>query len=88
MTSKVAAIIVAAGRGYRAGGEMPKQYREIAGEPVIRPTLAPSWSSAIDAVQPVIHPNDEAISRVTADLAHAAAGFRRGHAAGVGARRS
>ncbi len=40
MTSRVAAVVVAAGRGYRAGGEMPKQYREIAGEPVIRPTLA------------------------------------------------
>ena len=60
MTSRVAAVIVAAGRGYRAGGEMPKQYREIAGEPVIRPTLAAFLGHAeIDAVQPVIHPDDE-----------------------------
>ena len=35
MPGKVAAVIVAAGRGYRAGGDMPKQYRELAGEPVV-----------------------------------------------------
>ena len=40
MTGTVAAIVVAAGRGERAGGDVPKQYREIAGEPMIRPTLA------------------------------------------------
>ncbi len=70
MTSRVAAVIVAAGRGYRAGGEMPKQYREIAGEPVIRPTLAAFLGHAeIDAVQPVIHPDDEQTFRaVTGDL--------------------
>ncbi len=62
MTTKVVAIVVAAGRGYRAGGEMPKQYREVAGEPVIRPTLAAFLGHAeIDAVQPVIHPDDREI---------------------------
>ena len=30
-----AALIVAAGRGKRAGGEVPKQWRKIAGQPVI-----------------------------------------------------
>jgi 2-C-methyl-D-erythritol 4-phosphate cytidylyltransferase len=34
-----AAIIVAAGRGTRAGGGVPKQWREIAGKPVARWTL-------------------------------------------------
>ena len=70
MTAKVAAIVVAAGRGYRAGGKMPKQYREVAGEPVIRPTLAAFLGHAeIDAVQPVIHPDDREIFLVaTADL--------------------
>ena len=29
MTTKVAAVIVAGGRGVRAGGEVPKQYRHI-----------------------------------------------------------
>jgi 2-C-methyl-D-erythritol 4-phosphate cytidylyltransferase/2-C-methyl-D-erythritol 2,4-cyclodiphosphate synthase len=64
MTPRVAAIVVAAGRGLRAGGDVPKQYRAIAGEPVIRPSLARFASHpAIDAVQPVIHPNDEAMFR-------------------------
>jgi 2-C-methyl-D-erythritol 4-phosphate cytidylyltransferase / 2-C-methyl-D-erythritol 2,4-cyclodiphosphate synthase len=66
MSSKVAAIIVAAGRGYRAGGEMPKQYRELAGEPVIRPTLAAFLGHAeIDEVQPVIHADDREIFLAT-----------------------
>ena len=33
-------MVVAAGRGLRAGGDLPKQYRHILGEPVIRPSLA------------------------------------------------
>src|SRR5271154_1977240 len=70
MTSKVAAVVVAAGRGQRAGGEMPKQYRQIAGEPVIRPALlAFLGHSQIGAVQPVIHAHDEqAFRAVTAGL--------------------
>jgi 2-C-methyl-D-erythritol 4-phosphate cytidylyltransferase / 2-C-methyl-D-erythritol 2,4-cyclodiphosphate synthase len=71
MTAKVAAVIVAAGRGHRAGGEMPKQYRDIAGEPVIRPTLTAFLEHpAIAAVQPVIHPDDAAL------FAAAAAGLK------------
>lgn len=34
-----ALILVAAGRGIRAGGEIPKQYREIAGNPLLTWTL-------------------------------------------------
>ncbi|MAL08959.1 MAG: bifunctional 2-C-methyl-D-erythritol 4-phosphate cytidylyltransferase/2-C-methyl-D-erythritol 2,4-cyclodiphosphate synthase [Maricaulis sp.] len=34
-----AAIIVAAGKGIRAGGGVPKQYRPIAGQPVLRHTI-------------------------------------------------
>jgi 2-C-methyl-D-erythritol 4-phosphate cytidylyltransferase/2-C-methyl-D-erythritol 2,4-cyclodiphosphate synthase len=64
MAAKVAAVVVAAGRGYRAGGDMPKQYRDIAGEPVIRPTLTAFLGHPlIDAVQPVIHPDDESAFR-------------------------
>jgi 2-C-methyl-D-erythritol 4-phosphate cytidylyltransferase/2-C-methyl-D-erythritol 2,4-cyclodiphosphate synthase len=64
MTPKVGAIVVAAGRGLRAGGDIPKQYRTIAGEPVIRPSLMRFASHrAIDAVLPVIHPDDEAMFR-------------------------
>jgi len=59
MASAVAAVVVAAGRGLRAGGEIPKQYRAIADVPVIRPSLARFTGHAeIGAVQPVIHPDD------------------------------
>jgi 2-C-methyl-D-erythritol 4-phosphate cytidylyltransferase/2-C-methyl-D-erythritol 2,4-cyclodiphosphate synthase len=64
----VAAVIVAAGRGQRAGGDIPKQYRSLAGTPAIRSTLcAFSCHPAIDLVQAVIHPHDK-------DLFHAASG--------------
>ena len=55
MGPSVAAVVVAAGRGVRAGGSLPKQYRELAGEPVIRSSLALfSWHGQIGAVQAVI----------------------------------
>ena len=64
MTGTVAAVVVAAGRGERAGGDVPKQYRDIAGEPMIRPTLRAFLDHAqIDLVQPVIHSGDEGIYR-------------------------
>ncbi len=37
---KTAAIIVAAGRGVRAGGDIPKQWQHIVGRPVVDHTLA------------------------------------------------
>jgi 2-C-methyl-D-erythritol 4-phosphate cytidylyltransferase / 2-C-methyl-D-erythritol 2,4-cyclodiphosphate synthase len=59
MGPSVAAVIVAAGRGLRAGGSLPKQYRELAGEPVIRSSLSLfAWHGQIGAVQAVIHPDD------------------------------
>ncbi len=59
MGPSVAAVIVAAGRGLRAGGQLPKQYRELAGEPVIRSSLALfAWHGQVGAVQAVIHPDD------------------------------
>jgi 2-C-methyl-D-erythritol 4-phosphate cytidylyltransferase/2-C-methyl-D-erythritol 2,4-cyclodiphosphate synthase len=62
MTGTVAAIVVAAGRGLRAGGTVPKQYREIASQPVIRPSLAVLVEHrGISVVQPVIHPDDAAL---------------------------
>jgi 2-C-methyl-D-erythritol 4-phosphate cytidylyltransferase/2-C-methyl-D-erythritol 2,4-cyclodiphosphate synthase len=68
MTGKVAAIVVAGGRGQRAGGEVPKQYRRIAGEPVIRPALAAFLGHAeIEAVQPVIHADDADAFRAATD---------------------
>lgn len=61
MGPSVAAVVVAAGRGLRAGGHLPKQYRDLAGEPVIRSSLALfSWHGQIGAVQAVIHGDDRA----------------------------
>jgi 2-C-methyl-D-erythritol 4-phosphate cytidylyltransferase/2-C-methyl-D-erythritol 2,4-cyclodiphosphate synthase len=55
----VAAIIVAAGRGSRAGGEIPKQYKSLAGKPVIAYSLETLLAHApVDAVLPVIRPDD------------------------------
>ncbi|MDX5351284.1 MAG: bifunctional 2-C-methyl-D-erythritol 4-phosphate cytidylyltransferase/2-C-methyl-D-erythritol 2,4-cyclodiphosphate synthase [Paracoccaceae bacterium] len=50
-----AVIIVAAGRGSRMGGEVPKQWRMLAGKPVIAHTLA---AFAGLPVVLVIHPDD------------------------------
>ena len=70
MAGRVAAVVVAAGRGQRVGGDVPKQYRSIAGKPVIRPALAAFLDHPrIDAVQPVIHAQDaEAFRAATAGL--------------------
>jgi 2-C-methyl-D-erythritol 4-phosphate cytidylyltransferase/2-C-methyl-D-erythritol 2,4-cyclodiphosphate synthase len=52
---RVAAIVVAAGRGERAGGDMPKQYRPLLGEPVLRRALRLfAAHPAVEAIQPVI----------------------------------
>lgn len=53
-------LIVAAGRGQRAGGGTPKQYRDLAGKPVLHHTIqAMLASDKIDSVQVVIHPDDQ-----------------------------
>jgi 2-C-methyl-D-erythritol 4-phosphate cytidylyltransferase/2-C-methyl-D-erythritol 2,4-cyclodiphosphate synthase len=60
MALSVAALIVAAGRGVRSGGGIPKQYRRIGADPVIRLSLSRFLSQPkIGHVQPVIHPDDE-----------------------------
>jgi 2-C-methyl-D-erythritol 4-phosphate cytidylyltransferase/2-C-methyl-D-erythritol 2,4-cyclodiphosphate synthase len=67
MNGVVAAVVVAAGRGFRAGGEGPKQYREIGGEPVIRLSLKGlAGHPGIAMVQPVIHPDDTTLFRAAA----------------------
>jgi 2-C-methyl-D-erythritol 4-phosphate cytidylyltransferase / 2-C-methyl-D-erythritol 2,4-cyclodiphosphate synthase len=70
MPGEVAAVIVAAGRGHRAGSDMPKQYRLLAGEPVIRAALLAFLGHVrVGAVQPVIHAQDEeAFRAATAGL--------------------
>jgi 2-C-methyl-D-erythritol 4-phosphate cytidylyltransferase/2-C-methyl-D-erythritol 2,4-cyclodiphosphate synthase len=52
---RIACLIVAAGKGVRAGGDLPKQYRSLAGEPILRRTLtAFAHHPRIDAVAVVI----------------------------------
>lgn len=59
---KIAALIVAAGRGSRFGGGIPKQYRPLAGQPVLRHSLAVfAAHPAVRAVRVVIHPDDRAL---------------------------
>src|SRR5262249_56562649 len=61
---RVAAVVVAGGRGLRAGGDLPKQYRHVLGEPVIRPSLAAfAGHGGISFVPTVIHPDDAALFR-------------------------
>lgn len=57
-----AALIVAAGRGSRFGGALPKQYLRLAGVPVLRrAVLAFLGHPRIDRICVVIHPDDRAL---------------------------
>lgn len=59
---KVAALIVAAGRGTRFGGGLAKQYRLLDGRPVLRHSLAIlAAHPAVSAVRAVIHQDDRAL---------------------------
>jgi 2-C-methyl-D-erythritol 4-phosphate cytidylyltransferase / 2-C-methyl-D-erythritol 2,4-cyclodiphosphate synthase len=58
---KTAAIIVAAGRGLRVGGTIPKQFAPLAGKPMLAHSFAAlSSHSAIDSVMVVIGEGQEA----------------------------
>lgn len=57
--SELAILVVAAGRGARAGGGIPKQYRNLAGQPLLSRTLDALMRAAPGAmVLPVIHQDD------------------------------
>lgn len=53
----IAAIIVAAGRGTRMGGDLPKQWRDLAGDCVLGLTVD-AFSGLADRVVVAIHPDD------------------------------
>ncbi len=56
------ALIVAAGRGSRAGGGVPKQYRSLGGRAVLRWSLQRFRGHArVSAVRAVIHPDDRTL---------------------------
>ena len=61
---EIVAIVVAAGRGSRAGDGLPKQYRDIGGRPLLAWTLERFLSHrGVDRVLCVIHPDDLALYR-------------------------
>ena len=71
---RTAAIIVAAGRGLRAGSGGPKQYRTIGGRTVISRAMEPfCCHPEIFAVQPVLNPDDTAMfNQAAGDLRYQA----------------
>ncbi len=66
---KVAVVIVAAGRGTRAGsGDVPKQFRAIGGESLLRRTLGLFADKTLCGLaQTVIHPDSTALYAQAAD---------------------
>lgn len=61
-SSATAILVVAAGRGSRAGPGVPKQYRELAGRPLLTHTLACLLKAAPQArLITVIHKDDEGL---------------------------
>jgi 2-C-methyl-D-erythritol 4-phosphate cytidylyltransferase / 2-C-methyl-D-erythritol 2,4-cyclodiphosphate synthase len=56
---KIAAIIVAAGRGTRAGGDLPKQWQLLAGQPVVAHSIR-AFAGLVDQIVLAIHPDDHA----------------------------
>ena len=82
MAIRVAAVVVAAGRGTRTGLDYPKQYKVMGGSPMVRESLRVfTEHREVDLVLPVIHPDD------TARFAAAAEGLRVGQPVPGGATR-
>ncbi len=75
MPPRVSLIVVAAGRGTRLGGQIPKQYLTCAGRPLLSHTLeALTAAHGFCAATVVIHPDDRelyaaALARVDPDAA-------------------
>ena len=66
-SERTAAVLVAAGRGLRAGAGGPKQYRMIGGRTVIFRAMEPFCRHPrLFAVQPVLNPDDTAIFNAAA----------------------
>lgn len=64
--TETAAILVAAGRGLRAGGGRPKQWRSLAGKPVAAHALAAFRAAGIGRLVLVHHPGDRAEAEAAA----------------------
>jgi 2-C-methyl-D-erythritol 4-phosphate cytidylyltransferase/2-C-methyl-D-erythritol 2,4-cyclodiphosphate synthase len=55
-----AVVIVAAGRGTRMGGDLPKQWQLLGGRPVLARTIEAFQHAGITPIVAVIHPDDAA----------------------------
>lgn len=65
---KVAALIVAAGSGTRAGGDVPKQYQMLAGTPMLRSTISHfAQHKSVDLIQCVIAEGAEVLFEKAAE---------------------
>ena len=65
---KTVALVVAAGRGRRFGGDLPKQYARLGAHTVLRHTVKRLLEHpGVDAVGCVIHPDDRALYDVALD---------------------
>lgn len=56
--ANTAVILVAAGRGSRMGGGVPKQWRILAGQPVLAHTIQAFQAAGLRNITLVIHPDD------------------------------
>ena len=66
--ARVAAIVVAAGQGVRAGGDLPKQFRRIGGDTLLQHALSAFVGvPGVSLVQPVIRAEDLALVRTLTD---------------------
>jgi 2-C-methyl-D-erythritol 4-phosphate cytidylyltransferase/2-C-methyl-D-erythritol 2,4-cyclodiphosphate synthase len=66
--AQVAVVVVAAGRGERAGGGMPKQFRRVGDEIMLRRCLLMLADTPnVGLVQPVIRPEDRTLFDAAAD---------------------
>jgi 2-C-methyl-D-erythritol 4-phosphate cytidylyltransferase/2-C-methyl-D-erythritol 2,4-cyclodiphosphate synthase len=64
MHHSIAALIVAAGRGTRAGGDLPKQWRKLAGRSVLEHTLDAFRRAGVKRMILVVHPDDRDMASV------------------------
>lgn len=72
---ETAALIVAAGSGIRAGGDTPKQYRQLAGKPLLRHAAeALATHPAVGRVHVVVAPGDEERARAALGAVEASLG--------------
>ncbi len=60
--AETAVILVAAGRGSRMGGGLPKQWRDLGGQPVLAQTVAAFRAAGLTRIVLAIHPDDRSLA--------------------------